>query len=442
MFTAPIVLALGLLPADKPVVPPPPPGPALKAPPGPVAGADRPGIAPPVELTPALPTSGGTGDPAILEAVKLKTTDDTLLDFFRKRTPPAPELEKISALARNLGSDKVSEADGAQAALISIGPAAVPILRLVANNIDEAAAPRARTCLGAIEGPAGAQLAVHAARLLAARKPEGASKVLLDYLPYAENDDVFNEIEAALVVVAVRDGKPDKALFTALKDPSALRRGTAAQVLCSLGGSHFPAVRPLLEDPRPSVRLKVALGLVGSYDGEAIPVLIDLLADLSPKMRVQAEEYLTQLAGEWAVRGPAGNDVLSRKLRRDVWAAWWKETDGEKLLDEFRLRTSSDEEWEQMQGLVRKLADPSAEVRESATRDLLAYGTKAAPLLRRAITQVDNKATPFATRVLETIEKDGPNPLPGAAPAYWGCAGRREPSGPCWPTCPSPRTMP
>jgi HEAT repeat protein len=376
---------------------------------------------------PALPTSSGTGDPAILEAVKLKTTDDALLAFFRQRTPPAPEPDKLRALAKDLGGD-VPEADLAQAGLIAIGPAAVPILRQVANNVDEsAAASRARTCLTSIEGAAGAQLVIHAARLLAARNPSGSTKALLDYLPYAENDEVFHEIEAALAVVAVQEGKPDKALLAALADKSALRRGTAAQVLCQVGGpAYYGPVRPLLKDSRPSVRLKVALGLVGSYDGEAIPVLIDLLADLSPKMRVQAEEYLTQLAGEWAVRGPAGNDLLSRQLRRDVWVAWWKQTDGEKLLDEFRLRTTSDEEWEQIQKLIGRLSDTSADVREAASRDLLTHGAKAAPLLRRAIARPENKGAPFATRVLETIEKDGIGPLPQAAPRLLGL---RKPEG-------------
>jgi outer membrane protein assembly factor BamB len=158
------------------------------------------------------------------------------------------------------------------------------------------------------------------------------------------------------------------------------------------------------------------LGLVGAYDAEAIPVLIDLLADLPPRMRVQAENYLTDLAGEWAVRGPRGNDLMSRRLRRDVWAAWWKQTDGAKLLDEFKSRTPSDEDREKVLGLIQKLDDPSAEVRESAGEELAGFGTKAVSLLRRAVSQNHPRISPFAAKVLEGIEKDAPNPLPGAAP--------------------------
>src|SRR6185312_6786430 len=115
------------------------------------------------------------------------------------------------------------------------------------------------------------------------------------------------------------------AVLKALADPSPVRRGAAANALSKAGGTLFHAdIRPLLADKRPSVRLRVALGLVSAYDPEAVPVLVDLLAHLEPAQRVPVEEYLSGLAGEWAVGAPKGGDALSRRLRRDVWAAWWK----------------------------------------------------------------------------------------------------------------------
>src|SRR5205085_4960259 len=145
--------------------------------------------------------------------------------------------------------------------------------------------------------------------------------------------------EAALVSVAIRGGKPDPAIVKALKDRLALRRASAAQVLAQAGGTaHYAAIRPLLKDPKPSVRLKAALGLVGAYDAEAIPVLIDLMGELSSGMRQQAEEHLTHLAGEWAVSGPRGNDATSRRLRREVWAAWWRNADADKLIEDIKAR--------------------------------------------------------------------------------------------------------
>src|SRR5262249_57299130 len=114
-------------------------------------------------------------------------------------------------------------------------------------------------------------------RLLASRKAQGAAGVLLGYLPYAEDNNTFAEIEASLVAVGLKDGKPDPALVKALKDRVSLRRGAAARVICEVGGTAFHSyIRPLLKDAKPSVRLRAALALVNAHDGEAVPVLIDL----------------------------------------------------------------------------------------------------------------------------------------------------------------------
>src|SRR5262249_40428912 len=127
----------------------------------------------------------------------------------------------------------------------------------------------------------------------------------------------------------------------------------------------------------------------------------DLLADLPPRLRQQAEDYLTQLAGEWAVSGPKGNDLMARRLRRDVWAAWWKNSDGAKLLEEFKSRTASDEEHDKITGLIAKLGDATAEVREGASTDLIGLGKKAASLLRRAVNENHPRIGPFAAKCLE-----------------------------------------
>jgi HEAT repeat protein len=436
MFLAPLALAVALTPARQAAAPPPAKvaAPALKVvamPAGAAAGAARALVrqvkmAVPPPLPPGVPLGGpapvvapgGIGDENVLRGAKLQTTDEALLDFFRQRTPPAPTKAKLAEMVKKLAAKESTDRDTAQGQLVAVGQAAVPLLREAANNVDDVeGSSRAKQCLLNIEGNAGTNLAVHAARLLAARKPAGAARVLIGYLPYAEDDSAFQEVEGALVAVAIRDGKPDPAIVEALKDKVALRRGAAAAVLCQAGGSSaYAAIRPLLKDSRPSVRLKAALGLVGAYDADAIPVLIDLLADLSPRLRQQAEEYLKSLAGEWAVSGPSGNDLMSRRLRRDVWAAWWKNTDGARLLDEFRSRTTSNEDHALITSLIAKLGSPATETREQASTDLFTLGKKAASLLRRAVHDGHPRIGPFAAKCLDAIEKDNPDPLPGAAP--------------------------
>jgi HEAT repeat protein len=362
---------------------------------------------------------GGPGDEEILKAVKLGTTDNDLLDFFRKRTPPAPERDKIADIVKQLGSKDLGDRDRAQAHLIAIGQATVPLLRQTMNNVDEnEASTRARLCLHNIEGANASLLVINAARLLASRKPSGACDVLIGYLPYAEDDTTYQEVEAALVAVAIRDGRPDPAIMAALKDRVALRRASAAQVLAQAGGTaHYAAIRPLLRDEKASVRLKAALGLVGAYDAEAIPVLIDLMGEGPSRMRSQAEDYLINLSGEWAVSGPRGNDATSRRLRRDVWAAWWKGVDASKIIADIKARTPSDEERDKVIELIAKLDDSVAEVREAASNDIIALGTRASSLLRRAINANTNpRITAFASKCLEAIEKDNPSPFPLAAP--------------------------
>jgi hypothetical protein len=288
--------------------------------------------------------AASSSEESVLTAARLQTTDKALLDFFRKRTPPAPPRDAIEQVAKKLASADAAEADGAQGELTSLGACVAPVVREVANRIDDVrATTRAKQILELIEGPQADKLPIEAVRVLAERKPPGAAAVLLHYLPFADNDNVFEEVESALVAAGFRDGKPDPAVLAALKDRRALLRAAAARVLCQAGAAYFKVVRPLLGDAEPANRLRAARMLADAADAQAIPVLIDLLADAPRPVQAQAEEYLTRLAGEWAVGGSRGDDPISRQQRRDIWAAWWKSMTGEKLLKEFQARTRMDE---------------------------------------------------------------------------------------------------
>src|SRR5262249_10527094 len=155
----------------------------------------------------------------------------------------------------------------------------------------------------------------------------------------------------------------------------------AAGVLCQAGGpAVHPVVRPLLKDPKPTVRLKVALALIEAHNAEAVPVLIDLLAALPPAPRKQAEDSRGDPAGEWAIATPRGDDATSGRLRREMWQAWWRSLEGPTLLDEFRTRTLPDADRAAILDLIAKLGDASADVRAKAETELLSLGPKVAPL--------------------------------------------------------------
>src|SRR5262245_40183328 len=262
MLTASIVLALALTPGrflklERAWYPSPPPS----------AAASYNSIEVTIGALP--PGLGGAPDEAVLKAARLPLKGDILLDFFRKRTPPAPPPERIEALIKRLGD--AAGGDAAQDELVAIGLPAAPLLRSTINNADDPeAARRARAAMALLEGDAASGLVIHAARALATTKPAGAAKALLEYLPFAEDNNSYQEIQAALHAVALRDGKIDPALIAALKDRNAIRRSTAAQAISAVGGSaHYGILRPLLKDAKSSVRLGVALALVDAYDAEA-----------------------------------------------------------------------------------------------------------------------------------------------------------------------------
>jgi hypothetical protein len=129
-----------------------------------------------------------------------------------------------------------------------------------------------------------------------------------------------------LASLAVRDGKADPAVVAALTDTQAARRGAAGAALARAGlAEHLPAVRKLLDDPSPRVRLQVGLALVAARDKEAVAPLIRLLDQLPAAETGLLEDLLYRLAGDKAPTQVAGSDAATRRKYREAWEAWWKE---------------------------------------------------------------------------------------------------------------------
>ena len=144
-------------------------------------------------------------------------------------------------------------------------------------------------------------------------------------------------------------------------------------------------------------------------------MVIECLSDGPAPLGAKAEEYLASLAGEWTVHGPRGSDLVSRELRREVWATWWRTTSAELLLREVQARTLTDEELARAEALLRKLETEQGEAEPAAARDLVALGPRVSPLLRRAVQEGHPRLGPAAARCLEVIEREFPPiPLPEA----------------------------
>jgi HEAT repeat protein len=177
----------------------------------------------------------------------------------------------------------------------------------------------------------------------------------------------------------------------------------------------LPAMRNLLKDPSPAVRLRAALALAKTGEAEAVPVLIDLLAELDTEQRRPVEEVLRELAGEWApVLEFAREDEISRRIRRDAWASWWRHTDGALLLQTLGKHTLTADKRERVRGLIARLGSEEFAVRESAARELAALGRVALPQLREGAKDRDAEVTRRSSLLIERIEGDPSQPLPVA----------------------------
>jgi HEAT repeat protein len=384
-------------------------------------------------------------DEQALQAAHLSTQGPALLDFFRKRSLVTAPRDELARLLQQLGAREAETHQKAFGELVSLGTLALPGLRQLANDVEDPdTAGRARRCAMLIEGmpaPAGtgggpylygqtlyatnsttptatvsgAGIPMAAARLVAQLKPAGATEVLLAHLPFANDDAVAREVENTLGIVGFRDRKPDPALLKALASPLPLLRGVAATLLCRFGGTEQKgAVRSLLKDPMPSVRLRAAQALADLHEADAIPVLIGLLNDLPPAPRQQAQDYLSRLGGEYGLRTAPGADALSQQLRRDLWSAWWRNIDGAALVQELRRRTPSDANHERVRGLIRQLGDDAYTVREKAAAELANLGLLAIPQLHQAVHDKDARISLSASRCLQRFDATAVTPLPAA----------------------------
>jgi hypothetical protein len=253
-------------------------------------------------------------------------TDDavTALDYFRKRTPPPTQREHLQALIRDLGDNDFEVRKSASTGLVASGPVAVAPLRAAARSPDAEVARRAEECLAAVRREGTAALVQSGVKLVVRRRPPDTVAVLLAYVPFAEEEDVAEDIRTALAGLTVEDGRADPALLRALESADPAGRAEAGIVLARANlADTRPAVRRLLTDDA-SVRLRVGRALVGAKDRDAIPVLIELFDELSGDDRWEIEDLLERVAGERAPAVPRNDSRGGRQERREAWRGWWQ----------------------------------------------------------------------------------------------------------------------
>jgi HEAT repeat protein len=277
------------------------------------------GVCRAAEADPDLPYAEKT-----LQDARIGTDGPSLLKFFRDRTLSPADRARLADQVRALGSEDFQTRRKAYQDLQAAGRNARPFLREGVKSPDPEVARSSERLLKQIESGADTALTTAAARVLAARKPEGAAAVLLAYLPLAQDEVIEEALVSALAAVALKDGKVDPAVLTAATDREAVRRLAAAVVLSKAGADQRPAVRRLLKDADSRVRFQAALSLVRGGEKSAVDVLIALLGDPSMELVWQAEDMLCRIAGEKSPPSVDLHDAAARRKYRQAWEDWWK----------------------------------------------------------------------------------------------------------------------
>jgi HEAT repeat protein len=267
-------------------------------------------------------------DRRIVKAAGIVPDGDGLLAFFRSRTLSDEARKELEQLVKDLDSAVFATRQEAAKKLVQAGTPALPFINAaLAQKNSLEMTRRLERCKEDIQMGPGPALPMAAARLLLRRNPPEAMKVLLDYAPFADDSAVEEQVLDVLAQLSVQGPKVPETLRNGLKDELPGRRGAAALVLGLVGEKdHVAAVKPLLEDEQPRVRLRASQGLIAAREKDAVPVLIALLGDAPMADAVQAEELLRQVGG---TKAPAlfisDGTTEGRKKGHEAWVAWWRD---------------------------------------------------------------------------------------------------------------------
>src|SRR5205085_868338 len=99
-------------------------------------------------------------------------------DEFRRRTLKEEGRQEVQTLIKDLGDDDYGVREKAEANLITLGVAAVPLLNQVGDHADLEVNKRIKKILDTIGRDKSAPASPVTARLVALHKPEGAAEAL------------------------------------------------------------------------------------------------------------------------------------------------------------------------------------------------------------------------------------------------------------------------
>jgi HEAT repeat protein len=275
-----------------------------------------------------VPKHEGLADPdeRLLQEAGVGTQTGSLIALLQKRSASDADLQGLDGLIRQLGDKDFKVRQQATRKVLSVGGAALPRLQSAMTDADPEVARLAIACLQQIGRNLDPPLVRAVVRVLVRGQPKGALEALLRYLPSSPDEETLEEVVYGLDALALQGPELNPALCRALKDASAGRRAAAACLVGRVGSpEQRAAVRELLSDKDPLVRLRAAQGLLAARDQASIPVLLRLLNEPAVEISWQAEELLHWVAGDAAPEATigAGSD-LARQRCSKAWDSWWQ----------------------------------------------------------------------------------------------------------------------
>lgn len=249
----------------------------------------------------------------------------SLLQYLHDRSPDYVDSKVVGALIQQLGHREFAKREEATRELKRIGVYALSAIRVAAESPDLELARRAKECIQETSKIENCTMPFVVVRRLVRLRPEGALEALLHYLPVVIDPATEEEMCYGIDELIKTQKAMPVVLLDALQDRSAPRRAIAA-CLVALRGSpeQRAAVRKLLSDVAPFVRLRAAQGLLARKDKSSIPILISLLENTRIAVAWQAEELLHWVAGDDAPECYVGSGQAEiRKQCRSGWESWY-----------------------------------------------------------------------------------------------------------------------
>jgi HEAT repeat protein len=266
-------------------------------------------------------------DEQILKNAHLGTDGPNLVKFLLARSLARVENPfRVEQLIKRLGHREFTIRSQASRDLVQLGNLALPALRRAQLDQDPEIAGRATACVRAIEDRSNRTLVLAVVRLSGKHPIDRTVEALIQFLPFAGDEEVANEIWYALDALTIQQGKLDPSVIAALVSESTLRRAVAGYLVARRAKpAERRKVLALLSDADPFVRLRTAQGLLGAGNSHGIPTLIALLDQPLIDIAWQAEELLHWVAsGNSPTAAVATSAKDSGRTCRVAWQQWWQ----------------------------------------------------------------------------------------------------------------------